>query len=113
MSYARCPLCGAINYWEALHDLEQQYVKHYPGKTMPLVPGKCFECWQHLKEGDRLIVRKLLLDGPHLVKPGDRGTLLSIISSFDDQFLYEFESDTGEKAYLVRAELRKMRYDEK
>lgn len=75
-----------------------------------IAPGKCYYCWQEIKEGDRIVVRKIIGD-EQLAQPNEKGTLKAILGS-EDGSVFIVKMDSGKEAYLVRAEFRKQREDE-
>jgi hypothetical protein len=87
-------------------DITAWYRDRYPQLPAGSIgPGKCFYCWQEIKAGDRVVVRKLIGD-ERLAKPNDKGTVQSILTS-DDGSVFVIKLDSGKEAYLVRAEIRK------
>jgi hypothetical protein len=72
-----------------------------------IVPGKCYFCWQEIKEGDRVVVRKIIGD-EQLAQPNEKGTVKTILGS-EDGSVFIVKMDLGKEAYLVRAEFRKQR----
>jgi hypothetical protein len=67
-------------------------------------------CWQEIKEGDRVVVRKIIGD-EQLAQPNEKGTVKTILSS-EDGSVFIVQMDSGKEAYLVRAEFRKQRENE-
>ncbi len=74
------------------------------------MPGKCYFCWQEIKEGDRVVVRKIIGD-EQLAKANEKGTVKTILES-EDGSVFVVKLDSGKEAYLVRAEFRKQRENE-
>src|SRR5262245_29468327 len=105
MPYGKCPLCGCI-YHMQVTDVAAWYRDLHPSLVFgSIVPGKCYFCWQEIKPGDRVIVRKIIGD-EQLAKSNDRGIVQTILDSADGS-IFAVKLDSGKEAYLVRAELRK------
>jgi hypothetical protein len=75
-----------------------------------IVAGKCYFCWQEIKEGDRVVVRKIIGD-EQLAQPNERGTVKTILGS-EDGSIFIVKMDSGKEARLIRAEFRKQRENE-
>lgn len=110
MPYMRCTCCGSISH-VSVGNVEQWYKDHYP--TVPfgqMVPGRCFLCWQELKVGDEVILRKVIGEGAK-AEVGDRGVIESILQSeYGD--LYVVKLLSGAEQFFVRPELRAVRVQE-
>src|SRR5579859_4258453 len=107
MPYGKCPLCGCT-YHLQVTDVAAWYRDWHPAVPFgSIVPGKCYFCWQEIKEGDRVVVRKIIGDEP-LAKPDEIGTVKTILGS-EDGSVFLVKLDSGKEAYLVRAEFRKQR----
>jgi hypothetical protein len=92
-------------------DVAAWYRDRYPSlPSGSIVPDKCFFCWQEVKEGDRIVVRKIIGDG-HGAQPNENDTVKTILSS-EDGSLFVVKMDSGKEAYLIRAEFRKQRENE-
>lgn len=110
MPYGKCPLCGCI-YHMQVTDVAAWYRDRHP--TIPpgsIVPVRCYFCWQDIKTGDRVVVRRIISD-EQLAKPNDKGTVLSILDSGDGS-VNVVKLDSGKEGYLVRAEFRKQHENE-
>jgi len=110
MPYGKCTLCGCIYHFQVT-DVAGWYRDRHPSLPMgSIVPGKCFYCWQEIKEGDRVVVRKIIGD-EQLANPNETGTVKEILGS-EDGSVFLVIMDSGKETYLVRAEFRKQRENE-
>jgi hypothetical protein len=74
--------------------------------------GRCDLCWQEIKVGDRVVVRKIIGD-EQLAKPNEQGTIKTILGTkAEEGSVFIVKMDSGKEAYLVRAEFRKQRENE-
>jgi hypothetical protein len=110
MPYGKCPLCGLVGHLQ-VGDVAAWYRERYPAQPSgSLVPLVCYLCWQEVKVGDRVVVRKLFAQD-RSAQPNDRGTLERIDASSDGA-LYVIRLDSGREVVLIRAEFRKLRDNE-
>jgi hypothetical protein len=104
MPYIMCPQCGTVAH-VSVGDHKEWYERYHPGIPFGnLVPGLCYYCFQEIKEGDSIVVRKLCNEKEG-VQVGDGGRLQKVWTSKDGS-LYEVRMDSGKECYFIRSELR-------
>jgi hypothetical protein len=109
MPYSMCPLCGQMQH-SSVGDVVEWYEKYHPSIPFgKLVPWKCFYCWQELKAGDSVLIRKGFADGSN-DHAGEIGVIKEVYTS--DGSLFLVRMDSGKEFYFIRAQLRKLREDE-
>ena len=111
MPYGMCPICG-----ETLHisvgDVKEWHSQYYPDVPVgSLVPAKCFFCWQELKAGDSVVIRKAFVDQTN-AHVGELGDIRDILTSKGDGSLFLIRLSSGKEVYFIRAQLRKLREGE-
>jgi hypothetical protein len=110
MPYAKCPVCGSTFHLQVT-DIGEWYRNRYPSLPFgSIVPATCFFCWPEIKEGDRVVVRKIICDD-QIARLGEKGTVKSILGS-DDGSIFIVVLDSQKEASLIRAEFRKLRESE-
>jgi hypothetical protein len=93
-------------------DVKWWYDQYYPGIPIgSLVPGKCFFCWQELKLGDAVVIRKVFADHTNL-HSDERGIITDILTSKGHGSLFLVQLSFGKEIYFIRAQLRKLREGE-
>lgn len=102
-------MCGQVSHL-SVGDVKEWYEKYHP--TIPsgyLVPGRCYFCWQELKAGDSVVIRKVFADGAN-DHTGEIGVIKEIHTS--DGSLFLVRMDSGKELCFIRAQLRKLREGE-
>lgn len=111
MPFGMCPLCGQTMHI-SVSDVKWWYERYHSGIPVgSLVPGKCFFCWQELKPGDVVVIRKVFADHTN-THTGDVGIITDILTSKGDGSLFLVRLGSGKEVYFIRAQLRKLRAGE-
>jgi len=111
MPWSKCPLCGTMSHLN-VGDVKDWYEEYHPELTFgSLIPTRCFFCWQEVKAGDAVVIRKPT-ETNQAIQPGERGVMLAILSEKDES-LYLVKLASGKECYFIRAEFRKLRDSEK
>jgi hypothetical protein len=111
MPYGMCPICGQTMHI-SVSEVKEWYGQYYPGiPAGSLVPAKCFFCWQELKSGDTVVIRKAFADlaNAHV---GEVGVIRDILTLKGDGSLFLIQLSSGKEVYCIRAQLRKLREGE-
>ncbi len=110
MPYGMCPLCGQTTHM-SVGDVREWYKRYFAGIPQgSLVPARCFYCWQELKLGDSVVVRKVFAEDPN-PRTGEVGVIKDIMTA-DDGSLFLVGLSSGKEVYMIRAQLRKLREGE-
>jgi hypothetical protein len=100
MPYSMCPLCGTLSHLNVV-DVSEWYKKHHPNVPFgQLVAGRCFYCWQDLKEGDDVVIRRAISANAQ-GKDGCRGKVIAGYEG-DGGVVYLVKVEAGQELYFVR-----------
>jgi hypothetical protein len=107
MPYSMCTLCGGISHLN-VGDVSRWYEEFHPNVPLgELVPGKCFFCWQELREGDEVIIRRPISENAK-GKEGFRGRITEIyVDEAESGSIYLVKLEAGQELYFIRGELKK------
>jgi hypothetical protein len=105
MPCGMCPLCGQMMIISVSADW---YTQGMP-RISP-VPAKCFDCWQELKLGDSVKIRKGFAEeqNSHIGEVG----VIKKISTAEDGQLFLIRLFCEKEIHLIRPQLRKLRENE-